>query len=48
MEIEINGCVKVQDTVDLNLFSEKFIDFLESNCWYFGGSIDEYKEDTDK
>lgn len=48
MEIEINGCVKAEDTVDLNLFSEKFIDFLESDGWYFGGSIDEYKEDTDE
>lgn len=44
MEIEINGCVEVEDNVDLNSFSEKFIDFLESNGWYFGGSIDEYKE----
>lgn len=48
MEIEINGCVEVEDNVDLNSFSEKFIDFLESNGWYFGGSIDEYKEDTDE
>lgn len=31
MEIEINGCIEVQDNVDLNSFSEKFIDFLESN-----------------
>ena len=45
MEIKIIGCVEVQDNVDLNSFSEKFIEFLESNGWYFGGSIDKYNED---
>ncbi len=48
MEIEIIGCVEVQDNITVDEFSEKFIDFLESNGWYFGGSIEEYKEDTDK
>ena len=45
MEIEIKGCVEVQDKITVDEFSEKFIDFLESNGWYFGGSIDKYNED---
>lgn len=45
MEIEIIGCVEVQDNITVDEFSKKFIDFLESNGWYFGGSIDEYNED---
>lgn len=45
MGIEINGCFEVENNVDLNSFSEKFIDFLESDGWYFGGIIDKYNED---
>ncbi len=38
-EIEINGCVLVQDSCSENEFSDKFIDFVEKNYWSFGGGI---------
>lgn len=45
MEIEINGCVDVPDEVTVDEFLDKFIDFIESNGWYFGGGVNEYKDE---
>ena len=36
-EIEINGCVSIQNDLTHDEFLEKFINFIESNGWYFGG-----------
>ena len=36
-EIEINGCVTVQNDLTHDEFLEKFINFIEINGWYFGG-----------
>lgn len=47
MEIEIAGCVEVSSNVTVDEFLDKFIDFLESNGWYFGGAINEYSEDEE-
>lgn len=44
-EIEIHGCCEVPEDLSYEEFYNRFIDFLESNGWYFGGSIDEYNED---
>lgn len=44
MEIRIDGCVEVQDGVTCEEFTDKFIEFLEFNGWYFGGGIEEYDE----
>jgi len=38
-EIEINGCVSVPESCSEDEFSDKFIDFVEKNCWSFGGGI---------
>lgn len=44
-EIEINGCVTLPKMVTEDTFYEKFIDFIESNHWYFGGGIKIVEED---
>ena len=36
-EIEINGCISIQNDLTHDEFSEKFINFIESNGWCFGG-----------
>lgn len=36
-EIAINGCVTVSKNVTHDEFLEKFIKFIESNGWHFGG-----------
>ncbi|MDZ4910515.1 DUF469 family protein [Clostridium perfringens] len=40
-EFEIQGCVTVPDKVSQEEFFDKFIDFIESNNWSFGGGINE-------
>lgn len=40
-EIEITGLVQVPEEVTLDDFWIKFIDFVEANGWYFGGSMNE-------
>lgn len=44
-EIEINGCVTLPKIVTEDQFYEKFIGFIETNHWYFGGGINIVKED---
>lgn len=44
-EIEINGCVTLPKIVTEEHFNEQFIDFIESNHWYFGGGINIVEED---
>lgn len=44
-EIEINGCVILPKIVTEDQFYEKFIGFIETNHWYFGGGINIVKED---
>lgn len=36
-EIKINGCVEIPNNVTHNEFLTKFINFIESNGWQFGG-----------
>jgi uncharacterized protein YggL (DUF469 family) len=40
-EFEITGCVSVPETISYDEFWGKFIDFIESNKWSFGGGINE-------
>ena len=42
--IEINGYVEVPPIVTNEEFLDKFIDFIESNHWYFGGATKEVEE----
>lgn len=43
-EIEINGCVTLPKIVTEDQFYEKFIGFIETNHWYFGGGINIVEE----
>lgn len=43
-EFEINGCIEVPSEVTEDDFLKKFIDFVESNNWYFGGGIKEIRD----
>ncbi len=36
-EIEIQGCVTVSEEMSMDDFIDKFIAFVESNGWSFGG-----------
>lgn len=36
-EIEIDGCVSIQNDLTHDEFLKKFINFIESNGWCFGG-----------
>lgn len=40
-EFEIHGCIEVADDLSEEVFWNKFIDFIESNDWTFGGGINE-------
>lgn len=44
-EIEINGCVTLPKIVTEDQFYEEFIEFIETNHWYFGGGINIVEED---
>ena len=43
-EFEINGCIEVSPEVTEDKFWEKFINFVESNGWSFGGGINEIQD----
>ena len=38
-EIEINGCISVPENCTEDEVLDKFINFIESNHWYFGGGV---------
>lgn len=40
-EFEISGCISVPKETTYDSFYEKFIEFIESNNWSFGGGINE-------
>lgn len=45
-EIQIEGCVDVIDNpITVDEFHDKFIEWIESNGWYFGGGIKAYSEE---
>lgn len=45
-EIQIEGCIDVSgNPVTVDEFTDKFIEWIEKNGWYFGGGIHLYKED---
>jgi hypothetical protein len=47
-EISIEGCVDIRENpVTVNEFADRFIIWIESNNWYFGGGIKEYKNEGD-
>lgn len=40
-EFEIRGCIAVPIELSEDQFFDKFISFIESNSWSFGGGINE-------
>lgn len=40
-EFEIQGCIEVPAEVSKDDFIDKFLGFIESNNWWFGGGIRE-------
>lgn len=45
-EIQIEGCVDVgENPISVDEFCDKFIEWIESNGWYFGGGIKPYTEE---
>lgn len=37
-EFEINGCIVSKENISHDEIHDKFIDFIESQGWYFGGA----------
>lgn len=48
--LKIDGLIEVSENpIEALEFSDKFIEFIESNNWYFGGGIGIYtKEDEER
>jgi hypothetical protein len=45
-EIIIDGCIDVsENSISVQEFTDKFIEWIESNKWYFGGTTKLYKEE---
>lgn len=45
MEIVIDGVVDTRENpVSTDDFLDKFIEWIEENHWYFGGTVGEYNE----
>ena len=43
-EICVNGCFEVPEDLDVDDFADIFIEWVESQDWFFGGGIEEYRE----
>lgn len=37
--VEINGCIEISETIDADFVIDKFLSFIESNGWTFGGGF---------
>lgn len=40
-EIEIIGCVEIPPDMTIDEFTDAFLEFIESQKWYFGGGFNE-------
>jgi hypothetical protein len=48
-EILIEGCIDVSENpLSEDEFWDKFIEWIESNRWYFGGAIKQCSEDSEE
>ena len=45
--IQIDGIAEIDKDISNQEFTDKFIQWIESNGWYFGGGISNYKEDDE-
>ncbi len=37
--VEIGGCIEIPENIETNFVIDKFIEFVESNGWTFGGGF---------
>lgn len=44
---KINGIIETPNEIDVDVFCDKFIDFVESNGWIYGGGFCEVDENGD-
>ncbi len=48
MEIVIDGVVDTRENpINADDFLDKFIEWIEENHWYFGGTVREYNENKE-
>jgi len=45
-EIEIGGCIEVPEEITVDDVCDAFIDFVESNGWFFGGGFHEVTDEN--
>ncbi|MDH4619955.1 hypothetical protein [Brevibacillus sp. AY1] len=46
--IQVNGVVEIQDSETHDDFMDKFIQFVESNGWSFGGGTQDITDEENK
>ncbi|MGG0940457.1 hypothetical protein ABHN11_31105 [Brevibacillus centrosporus] len=46
--IQVNGVVEIKDTESHDEFLDKFIEFVESNGWSFGGGTQDITDNEDE
>jgi hypothetical protein len=44
LEYELAGIIKAKKEVDIDLFNDSLIEFVESHTWYFGGGVGQSEE----
>ena len=45
-KIELSGVLNVPDTETSDTVLDKFITWVEANGWYFGGAVEDIKNDN--
>lgn len=48
LNIKIEGIIEAPNIKSVDGFVDKFIDLIESQGWYYGGSLDQYVSDEDE
>lgn len=46
-EFKLDGCISFEGDMDEDTFLDEFVALIESKGWYYGGGIEEYREDLD-
>lgn len=46
--IQVNGVVEIKDSETHNDFMDKFIQFVESNGWSFGGGTQDVTDENEE
>lgn len=43
-EVELCGCLTIQDDANFDEITDVFLDFVESHDWYYGGGFYEIRD----